>query len=208
MRMTITNRMMMGASLLMMTFSFATKTNAETCTQVPTCAELGYTETTCGLFTSLKCPFDNSKLFCGTNCISGYVKDESKTDVCVAVKQVIYSGSTPIGVEISSHLAIAMNDASSTMQWEAAKSYCAGLTTGGKSWRLPTIDEGQLIGYNSSAINGGLAKISGATQLGNEGSWSSTEYSTSLAKYFWPLSANTGLVDKTSNRNVRCVFAF
>ena len=75
MRTTITNRMMMGASLLVMTFSFTINAKAQSCTQVPTCEELGYSSRSCPEGTSsLKCPFDQSKVFCAKDC-SSYTLD-------------------------------------------------------------------------------------------------------------------------------------
>lgn len=69
MRTTIENRMRIGASLFVITFSFSIKANAETCAKVPTCEELGYTGTSCSSGTAtLKCPFDQSKVFCAQDC--------------------------------------------------------------------------------------------------------------------------------------------
>ena len=59
--MKIKSKTMLGVSLLTMTFSF--EATAQTCKPVPTCAELGYTETSCS-GDSLKCPFDTTKLYC------------------------------------------------------------------------------------------------------------------------------------------------
>ncbi|MBQ8465949.1 MAG: hypothetical protein IJ545_08080 [Alphaproteobacteria bacterium] len=75
MRTTITNRMMIGASLLVMTFSFTINVKAQSCTKVPTCEELGYTGTSCSSgVATLKCPFDQSKVFCAEDC-SSYTLD-------------------------------------------------------------------------------------------------------------------------------------
>ena len=60
-----------GASLVALTFSLnVTNVNAA-CTAMPTCESLGYTKTSCPSgVTPLKCPFDETKLFCGAggNC--------------------------------------------------------------------------------------------------------------------------------------------
>ena len=47
-----------------------------TCTKAPTCSELGYTQTSseCSGRTTVKCPFDETKLFCGTNAMIGEVR--------------------------------------------------------------------------------------------------------------------------------------
>jgi len=55
-----------GASIAAITLALNTSTSwAEGCTVVPTCDELGYNQTTCGDAPALKCPFDQTKLFCG-----------------------------------------------------------------------------------------------------------------------------------------------
>ena len=55
-----------GASIAALTLALNTSTSwAEGCTAVPTCDELGYNQTTCGDAPALKCPFDQTKLFCG-----------------------------------------------------------------------------------------------------------------------------------------------
>ena len=207
MRTTITNRMMIGASLLMMTFSFATKTNAETCTQVPTCAELGYTETNCGSNVALKCPFDQTKLFCGKEkCKAGdiYYSDNTCSDE-------YNSSKTVIGVVAGEGFIVNIEETGESMKWEPAINACKGVSRGGKTARLPTIDEGLKIANSSGAINRGLAKISGATQLKNDIYWSSTELEnyTSNAWYFYPIRGTAGSGLKAGgNFYVRCVFAF
>ena len=63
-----------SAAVLLVT---AAEASAQSCTTAPSCAELGYTATSCYVGPSLKCPFDKSKLFCvyNTNCQSlGYNK--------------------------------------------------------------------------------------------------------------------------------------
>ena len=204
MRMTITNRMMMGASLLMMTFSFATKTNAETCTQVPTCAELGFTETNCGSKKALKCPFDQTKLFCaGEKCPAGYIYYSDNT-----CSENYTSGKTVVGVVAGEGIIVNIVNAGSTMTWENAISHCKGVSRGGKTAHLPTFDEGRKIANNSVAVNSGLAKISGASALTYQYYWSSTEFDTTRALNFYPLNALTPTITKTDTSNVRCVFDF
>ncbi len=59
-----------GVSLSILAFSFAASTaSAQTCDTPPSCEELGYTmtEAQCVGLKTLKCPFDKSKISCGTS---------------------------------------------------------------------------------------------------------------------------------------------
>lgn len=93
------NRMMIGVSLLMMTFSLTTVTYAETCKKVPTCAELGYTETWCDTSSAkiaiLKCPFDQSKWFCAAKPTCNAYDFVYSDFTCSRVR---ISGKTVIGI--------------------------------------------------------------------------------------------------------------
>ena len=212
---TIKHRMIMGVSLLMMTFSFASNgVGEESCTEVPTCEELGYTETSCGTVMSLKCPFDQSKLICGVGerCPAGYIYycddtcskdyDSSKTVVGVVagngfvvnIKNALYSGNYK-------------------MSWNNAVTRCMGIhkCTQAYEARLPKSYEAEEIANNLSDINAGLAKISGATQFTDQRYyWTSRSTSSGLAYYFEPTSNTMHFDgDKTENNYyVRCVFAF
>ena len=54
-----------GASLIALTFSLNTGTANATCSAMPTCEELGYTETSCSSgYAAIKCPFDTTKMMC------------------------------------------------------------------------------------------------------------------------------------------------
>ena len=209
---TIKHRMIMGVSLLMMTFSFASNgVGEESCTEVPTCEELGYTETSCGTAMPLKCPFDHSKLFCLEKCPVGYIYycdntcsedyDNSKTVVGVVagngfvvnIENALYSGNYK-------------------MSWNNAVTRCMGThkCTQAYEARLPKSYEAEEIQNNLSDINAGLAKISGATQFADQFYWTSRSSSAGSAYRFVPTS-NTmyGDGDKTEgNYYVRCVFAF
>ena len=208
MRTTITNRMMIGASLLMMTFSFATKTNAETCTQVPTCAELGFTETNCGSKKALKCPFDQTKLFCvnTTPCMVGdiYYSDNN----CRADYDTL-SNVTALGVVAGDGIILWSDIPANTATWVDARDSCKQLIKGGKTAHLPTIDEGLKIAKNYNAINAGLQKISGGVTLYNQYYWSSTvpDHAT-YAQGFNPSSGDTDGIQRNDVSAVRCVFDF
>ena len=64
--MTVNLSKVLGMTIMMwILVSSLTMTNAvhAECTPAPDCASIGYTETSCET-TSLKCPFDTSKLYC------------------------------------------------------------------------------------------------------------------------------------------------
>ena len=208
MRMTITNRMMIGASLLMMTFSFAINANAQTCTQVPTCAELGYTKTSCS-GDSLKCPFDQTKLFCAGDDGPCKVGDIYYTDGSCSATAV--SGKEAVGV-VAGGRVIVETLQRGAMTWDQAVATCKGVEIGGKTAHLPTRDEWLKIANNSVAINSGLSGIHAAELLKSE-HWTSTEHPeiTSNAMYVKPMGGSgsySGYYLKSGNYYVRCVFNY
>ncbi len=101
----------------------AVPAQAQTCTSAPSCAALGYdkTSTDCTGQAMLKCPFDQSKVFCagasacgggsgtpdGSGCNDG---DFLFADKSCSV--VLLSGRNPIGIVFSSEnrLAVALNE--------------------------------------------------------------------------------------------------
>ena len=60
-----------GASLIALTFSLNTGTANATCSAMPSCESMGYTQTSCNGGSSIKCPFDTTKLRC-TSCTGHY----------------------------------------------------------------------------------------------------------------------------------------
>ena len=59
------NKYLTGASMIALTFSLNISTANATCSPMPTCEELGYTETSCDTsagYKCLKCPFDTTKI--------------------------------------------------------------------------------------------------------------------------------------------------
>ena len=98
--MKIKSKTMLGVSLFAMTFSFGVMAD-DTCKTVPTCAELGYTATSCS-GDSIKCPFNTSKLYCLP--VVPHLCNSSETkigdiyysdDIC---SSEVVSGKTAIGV--------------------------------------------------------------------------------------------------------------
>ncbi len=212
MRTTIKNRMMIGASLLMMTFSLClTDANAQTCAKVPTCEELGYTKTCCQAGKALKCPFDQTKLFCGEECQAGdiYYSDNTCSHEYEEDKQVV-------GIVAGDGLIIGYMDVTGgkvSLTWEEAKNACEGVKTGGKSWRLPTVEEGQLIATHIDDIENTLKVLREYNydpywvQFKGSYFWSSRTVG-QVAYYF--NSGHTGFstTPKTEYHRVICVFDF
>ena len=154
-----TNRMMIGVSLLMMTFSLSFVTYAaDACKKVPTCAELGYTDTWCdpddpSNTKILKCPFDQSKLFCiyiNESCSVGDIVYSDWT--CSTTR---HPTKTPIGVVGPSAEIIALNDLSS-------------------STYTPAQAEDMCTKQKINGVPAGLHLESNASHLGNEIQYSQT----------------------------------
>ena len=205
---TIKNRVIMGVSLLLMTFSFASNGVAEeSCTQVPTCEELGYTKTSCPYRKALKCPFDQSKLFCGVEkkCPAGYIyySDNTCSEYYDNRKRVI-------GVVVERGLIVDIADVPYLMHWSDAMSECENTDKGDKMAHLPTAEEAQKIHNNVGAINAGLAKISGAEELSDALHWTSSEniYFDTQAQEYRFLSGQGYQANKVDSHPVRCVFDF
>ena len=118
---------LVGVSLSALAFSlsYGLTANAQTCVTPPSCEELGYTDTAnkCDGDAMVKCPFDQSKVFC-----RAIPKPESKT--CDTIGDILYHdktcakdmnlldpNKTVIGVvfDISRKLAIALKQ--SSLEW-------------------------------------------------------------------------------------------
>ncbi len=118
----------LGASLSLAAFSFgyAQNVQAQSCVVLPTCEELGYTDIAarCENGELLKCPFDESKVFCRsapTTKVCDTIGDillDDKTCIAAADSDNIPSDRTPIGVifDVSRKLAIALED-SGYLKW-------------------------------------------------------------------------------------------
>ena len=83
----MTNKYLTGASIIVLTFSLnADAASAATCPVMPTCAELGYTKTSCtNGQEAIKCPFDKTKMRClvttSTTCVQfGYTQNSGSCE--------------------------------------------------------------------------------------------------------------------------------
>ena len=133
------------------------ETQALTCTAAPSCADLGYTKTSCAGGGGVKCPFDSSKMFC----IREGMGSEYKFVNAISRYQIAYSDGTtakyyddkktPIGIVTYVHptkskkhgLIMSLRPFTIQNQAEAHK-ICAAYTTAGTmagDWHLPDIGE-------------------------------------------------------------------
>ena len=122
------NKKYLGVSLTVLAFSMIYNVTAiaQTCSQAPSCEELGYIDTSdkCSDNAMVKCPFDTSKVFCRSQ----------KTKPCDTIGDILYddktcaidinhldSERTPIGVvfDISRKLAIALEQ--SSLKWSSTQ---------------------------------------------------------------------------------------
>ncbi|EAZ94967.1 Legionella vir region protein [Flavobacteria bacterium BAL38] len=92
----------------------------------------------------------------------------------------------------------------------SASALCLNSTNGGQSdWYLPSVQELNMLWNNYYTVARSLTQISGATQLQPTFYWSSTEYGTSAAGYFFfdygPASSS---LNKGTTYYVRAVRAF
>ena len=133
------------------------ETQALTCTAAPSCADLGYTKTSCSGGGGVKCPFDSSKMFC----IREGMGSEYKFVNAISRYQIAYSDGTtakyyddkktPIGIVTYVHPTkgkkhgLIMSLRPFTIQNQAqAHKICAAYTTAGTmagDWHLPDIGE-------------------------------------------------------------------
>ena len=91
----------------------------------------------------------------------------------------------------------------------SAAKLCLDLVSGGQSdWYLPSIQELNMLWNNYNTVARVLSQISGATQLYNNYYWSSSEFSTDFAWYFYFLSGYPNYLTKARTSYVRAVRAF
>ena len=163
----------LGASLSLAAFSFgyAQNVQAQSCVVLPTCEELGYTDIAarCENGELLKCPFDESKVFCRSV--------PTTTKICDTIGDVLYDDKscaidinnldpnrTPIGVvfDVSRRLAIALKQ--SSLRWASSNNDIPGLTNyssssaakgdyNGKSNTSKIIAHGDSNGYSTPAAD-------------------------------------------------------
>lgn len=153
-----------GAGLIALAFSLSSaNVAAQTCTTPPTCAELGYTKTSCDGFVSLKCPFDKTKLFCGGTCESGYIYGIISGKCGTENPDIIYSGSRPIAVAINDYFAIALKDeAHGTFQ----EVYDACDNKTGGNWTIPDVSAFQIYTQRKSTIDALIKQVGGNAPSG------------------------------------------
>lgn len=113
----LTNKLY-GASLVALAFSLSVAdVNAQTCTTTPSCEILGFTKssTDCEGHSVLKCPFDQTKLYCDNGASGGDKTACNIGDILYSDKTCsaeLISGKTPIGVvfDASPRLAMALEE--------------------------------------------------------------------------------------------------
>ena len=121
------------------------------CLMTQDCEALGYTEASCP-DGGIKCPFGDNWACTGKKVDNGLIGD------------LYYCEGQIVGIKVPGQsFAIAMNDASSTMDWNSANSYCTGyrFCGNGTEGRLPTIDELLAIYNNITYLQEQLQKNGG-----------------------------------------------
>ena len=133
------------------------ETQALTCTAAPSCADLGYTKTSCSGGGGVKCPFDSSKMFC----IREGGGADYKFNNAISRYQIAFSDGTTgkyynedkVAIGIITHLhnygdrkhGIMVSLQPFAIQTiEQARKMCAAYTTAGTmagDWRLPSLAE-------------------------------------------------------------------
>ncbi|MFI3241008.1 MAG: hypothetical protein R3Y43_00400 [Alphaproteobacteria bacterium] len=218
---------------------------ADSCEVASSCEELGYTETSCTLgVSSIKCPFDSSKMYCdkigsgivGDYCyqndiITGVITNIPNLCINLIEDTVIGNWSWAMGYDAEdAGTSCAVSTTSifypcgecygnNDCTEETSSSPCSSL---GSGWRLPTIDEWQLIVTDTSdytALNNRLSGANGTTLVPSSNNnihyfWASTEQSKTGVYGFQPGSSSGGSVltydpnKHYNNRRVRCVRGF
>lgn len=146
-----------GASLIALAFSLNTAdVNAQTCTAAPDCATLGFTKSSsdCDGHSVLKCPFDQSKLYCDAGTTAATPNPTTST---YKVGDTYYNNGVPVGkvIEIKDNGAhgLVSTIGSYSGTYASAGSGCASLSADGLAWFLPTVKQIQAIG-NVSRFDG------------------------------------------------------
>lgn len=164
------------ASLSALAFFLATNpAGAQTCTVPPSCESLGFNKTAaeCGKLATLKCPFDESKLFC-----TAYT--DSNGNANMSIGDIVYTDGSystepiankkPIGVIFDiAGIAVATKTAGTANTDSSLQKLCTDYTDYNVSgWKLPNFYQLTAVYQNKTEINKTLAKIISASQLGNE----------------------------------------
>lgn len=130
------NKNFYGASLTALAFSLnIPAATAQTCTTPPDCATLGFTKTAadCSGHSVLKCPFNQSKVYCDSGASSGS-SGETKT---YTVGDAYYSNNQLLGViiEVNNNSVVVASGLRGNLTSEI-DDYCASL---GTEWFAPTV---------------------------------------------------------------------
>lgn len=154
-----------GASLIALAFSLnISDAFAQTCAVPPTCAQLGYTKSAsdCGGLATLKCPFDDSKLFCTayTDQNGNKVAEIGDFVYTDAISAEPISGRIPVGIVYD--LSGKMMSIAEYGNTDKCGTHSADSVTG---WTLASIEDMSMIKNQVSIINASLAKLSGAPQI-------------------------------------------
>ena len=161
----------LGASLALAAFSFITPSHvlAQTCVTPPTCESLGYTksESDCAGKQALKCPFDNTKVFCsentsGDNCTNPKVGYIMYSDM--SCSEDVIEGKLPIGIIVGLAPNLLISLVQTDMAYSPNPLFCASYTPGGSTgWVLPLKEYMMKIYQHRDIINKSLLKIKATT---------------------------------------------
>ena len=168
-------RLNFGVSLSVLAFSCfePSQSLAQTCTVPPTCESMGYNKTAsqCGNLATLKCPFDQTKLFC-----TAFTDSEGNTPIAVGdyaysdgtFSAALKPGKTPIGVIFNtSGLAVALDNYTNVGYGSYSDTKCSEYTSGSLSlWKNPTQEHLSSMYSNKTQIDNALSAVS-ATPLGS-----------------------------------------
>ena len=180
------------------------------------CTDMGHPYTCTGANESPSGKACANKYYTTCTCATGY---EWKNEKCEKLNGLIgdlyYCNGAVVGIKVPGQsFAIAMNDASSTMTWNSAKSYCKNYLFCGTSYgRLPTMDELLKI-YNNITYLQKQLQINGGQKFRSASYWSSSYYGNNYGHgefYYWvvnPVGGNNGSNRTDQSSYVRPVLAF
>ena len=153
---------------------------AQVCTTPPTCDALGYTKTEadCSGKTILKCPLDQTKVYC-----PGYEETQRKYKVGDSYIDANGIGVGKIVRVDSSGLHGIVVIAGGTGDGATATTTCASRTAGGLSWSLASGDNACKIDGNASCCSCNLRSSSGTGYCALSDGWNSQDCSGELGFY-------------------------
>ena len=155
---------------------------AQVCTVPPTCDALGYTKSAseCSGMTMLKCPLDQSKVYCPS-------ADEISSSKTYKVGDTyVDANGTGIGTVVKvdkggQHGIVVI--AGGTGDGATATTTCASRTAGGLSWSLASGDNACKIDGNASCCSCNLRSSSGTGYCALSDGWNSQDCSGELGFY-------------------------